>query len=303
MAKEKIQIIMSDNEKIIRTKNEVPPAIDILKMDKRVPSEIKQLLTDALIRDYNERMLNRPDALRMALPYYKSDFNPEIIFDNISCDMICMLGNDECRTEEKELEDIWASMVTGHLGIQICDHLSKKGKGFIMIFGSVDDIMMSAPKMTQNGFRKYQDSVRDENIMRAFLSDCWGMTIPVMYLSRNPVDSFVMALGAVKGILKGSTPHTWLPSYTGMPKQESALCAFSGISTKWSQSILEELGPFLEIGEKIRKNPALLAGVKSKSSNQSFGTKRAFKSLVDMGLSKKQLLELSNKWGIELDIS
>ena len=302
MPNNKIQIILSDNEKIVRTYKDDPPAINLLKMDKRVPEHIKQLLTEALIRDYKERILNRPEALRMALPYYKIDFCKEIIFDNISCDMICTLGNEETRTEEKEVEDLWASMVTGHLGNQICDHIAKKGKGFIMVFGSTDDIMQAVPQLTKNGFKHFSDSVRDENVMRAFVSDCWGMTIPVMYLSRNPVDSFVMALGAIKGILKGSTPHAWLPSYKGLPKQEASLCAFQGISTKWSQSILQELGPsWFDVATKIKRNPALLAGVKSVSSKQTFGTKRAFKALVDMGMDKKTLLKLSNDWEIDLN--
>lgn len=299
----KIDIIVSSNEQNSKSIDDDIEEIKQLKEldDIKYPIDIKQRITDALLREYRERRIGRPKALELALGYHKEFNDP--VFGNTNYDYEFRIGNLKFGVEIKEIADLWSSLITGHLGTQLVNHIDSGNPGLVFVIGSYEDALSGVPKMTFNGgktkFKNFASSFAvDRDRMRGFIGRAWGSNVPIEFGSPNPIDSFNLMLGIVKHTLNGSTIHQFLPRPNTKIKQQAALCAFTGISEAWSTAMIQRFGSFLKMGNELNIIPQELANVSS--GKQKFGYKRSLKVLREMGLSPKRLAELANEWEVQL---
>jgi hypothetical protein len=298
-----IEITISNNEQNSKSIDDDIEDIQKLKEldDLTCPIDIKQRITTALLKEYRERRIGRPKALELALGYHKEFAKP--VFGNTIYDYEFRLGKSVFGVEAKEIADLWQSLITGHFGTQLTNHIDSGNPGLIFVIGSYEDALSGVPKMNftdgKPKFKKFASSFAvDRDRMRGFIGRAWGSNVPVEFGSLNPVDSFNLMLGIVKHTLNGSTIHQFLPRPNTKIKQQAALCAFTGISETWSTAMIQKFGSLINMGATLEIIPQELADVKS--GKQKFGEKRALKVLREMGLSPKRLATLANEWEVEL---
>lgn len=281
--------------------------MDIIKIEalkkldvSQCPIDIQERITKAFLDEYRERRIGRPNAFQLALGYHKEFTDP--VFETITCDY--EFGNRKSifKAEVKELADFWSSLASGHLGNQLVNHIDSGQPGAIFIFGTYPESTLAAPKITSKDgklrFKKFNPSLPDKERIRGFVGRCYGTHIPIIFCSKNPIDSFNLMLSIVKHTTNGAAIHQFLPRPNTKIKQEAALCAFTGISVAWSTIIIKKYGSLLNACSTFNIIPQELADIRS--DKQRFGERRALKVLREIGLDTKRLAMLANDWGVQL---
>lgn len=170
--------------------------------------------------------------------------------------------------ELKEIPDFWASKSSGHLGQQILEMVAQGQPGFVAVFGSLQEVLESVPKMkmweNMSGCKKPQrrsqmDIVSDLSTARAFCADATACGVPVFFLSRNHQQSFAWILSLAKNILTGPNMASWLPRFAVEPRGYGVLCSINGIGDVAATGLLRYFGSVGRIAQVARENPELLA--------------------------------------------
>ena len=171
--------------------------------------------------------------------------------------------------ELKEIPDFWQSKSSGHLGQQVLEMVASGSPGFVVVFGSLQEVLAGVPKVklgsNPSGMKKPQarsqmDIQQDISTARAFCADAMGCNVPVFFLSQNHQQSFAWILSYAKNILTSPNMASWLPRFPVEPRGYGVLCAIPGIGDVAAKGLLRAYGGIAQISSEARFNPAGLAG-------------------------------------------
>lgn len=145
--------------------------------------------------------------------------------------------------ELKEIDDLWASMASGHLAQQ-CRQASALGDpALIAVFGGMDDVLLAAPTFNSNGYKKRDGREAAKAQMRGFDADLFASQFPIQFLSRSHTLSFKLILSRsrrwLEAMADGKPPMAgWLPKAPDW--QLYALCGLPGVGPERARAILEK---------------------------------------------------------------
>lgn len=224
--------------------------------------------------DSNERGSERAKALALAVggdPAYELEG-----FAELPVDMVCERAqadkdwiSQKVYVELKEIPDFWGSKGSGHLGQQVLEMVASGSPGFVVVFGSLHEVLESVPKMkmweNHSGMKKPQrrsqmDVQQDISTARAFCADAAGCGVPVHFLSTNHEQSFAWILSYAKNILTSPNMASWLPRFPVEPRGYGVLCSIPGVGDVAAKGLLAAYGGIAQISSEARFNPAGLAG-------------------------------------------
>ena len=192
--------------------------------------------------------------------------------------------------ELKEIPDFWASKATGHLGQQCLEMIAQGPPGFVAVFGSLQEVMESVPKMktweNMSGCKKPQrrsqmDIQSDISTARAFCADMAACGVPVHFLSSNHEQSFRWILSYAKHMLTGASMASWLPRFPVEPQGYAMLCSIYGIGDAAAKALLQEYGCISCIALEARRGPEALA--QCKVNGKALGKTKARKLVAVLG--------------------
>lgn len=244
-----------------------------------------------ILLDSNERGSERAKALALAVggdPTYDLRGFAELPVDmqfhlHKECkkyeqDVACEpCGHGPCvqdlrvNVELKEIPDFWQSKNTGHLGQQCLEMIAHGSPGFIAVFGSLQEVLESVPKMkmweNMSGCKKPQrrsqmDIQSDISTARAFCADATACGVPLFFLSTNHKQSFAWILSMAKNILTGPNLSSWLPRYPVEPRGYGVLCSIPGIGDVAARGLLQAYGGIGQIAHEAALNFDGLAATK-----------------------------------------
>lgn len=197
--------------------------------------------------DSNERGSERAKALALAVggdPTYELEGFCELPVDMA----VRWPENDEVvYIELKEIPDFWASKSSGHLGQQILEMVAQGQPGFVAVFGSLQEVLESVPKMkmweNMSGCKKPQrrsqmDIVSDLSTARAFCADATACGVPVFFLSSDHLQAFPWILSLAKNILTGPNMASWMPRMPVDARKYQILCAIPSIGNEAATALL-----------------------------------------------------------------
>ena len=252
-----------------------------------------------ILLDSNERGSERAKALALAVggdPAYELAG-----FAELPVDMQFHL-HQECKkygpcvqdlrvnVELKEIPDFWQSKNTGHLGQQCLEMIAHGSPGFIAVFGSLQEVLESVPKMkmweNMSGCKKPQrrsqmDIQSDISTARAFCADATACGVPLFFLSTNHKQSFAWILSMAKNILTGPNLSSWLPRYPVEPRGYGVLCSIPGIGDVAARGLLEAYGSVGQIVNMAHYDPDALASCKI--NGKALGASKARKLAEVLG--------------------
>ncbi len=241
--------------------------------------------------DSNERGSERAKALALAVggdPAYELAGFAELPVDMqfhlhkecqkyeeaVACEP-CSMGpcvqDLRVNVELKEIPDFWQSKNTGHLGQQCLEMIAHGSPGFIAVFGSLQEVLESVPKMkmweNMSGCKKPQrrsqmDIQSDISTARAFCADATACGVPLFFLSTNHQQSFAWILSMAKNILTGPNMSSWLPRYPVEPRGYGVLCSIPGIGDVAARGLLQAYGSVGQIVNMAHYDPDALASCK-----------------------------------------
>lgn len=236
-----------------------------------------------ILLDSNERGSERAKALDLAVggnPTYELAGFAELPVDMalkirnedpIRGTNLCNISEQVVHVELKEIPDFWSSKNTGHLGTQILEMIAHGSPGFIAVFGSLQEVLESVPKMkmweNMSGCKKPQrrsqmDIQSDISTARAFCADATACGVPLFFLSTNHQQSFAWILSMAKNILTGPNLSSWLPRFPAEPRGYGVLCSIPGIGDVAARCLLETYGGIGQIAHEAVLNFDGLAATK-----------------------------------------
>jgi len=263
-----------------------------------------------ILLDSNERGSERAKALALAVggdPTYDLQGFAELPVDmqfhlHKECkkyeqDVACEpCGHGPCvqdlrvNVELKEIPDFWQSKNTGHLGQQCLEMIAHGSPGFIAVFGSLQEVLESVPKMkmweNMSGCKKPQrrsqmDIQSDISTARAFCADATACGVPLFFLSTNHKQSFAWILSMAKNILTGPNLSSWLPRYPVEPRGYGVLCSIPGIGDVAARGLLQAYGSVGQIVNMAHYDPDALASCKI--NGKALGASKARKLAEVLG--------------------
>ena len=264
----------------------------------------------SILLDSNERGSDRAKALALAVggdPTYDLRGFAELPVDmqfhlHKECKkyeqaVVCEpCGHGPCvqdlrvNVELKEIPDFWQSKNTGHLGQQCLEMIAHGSPGFIAVFGSLQEVLESVPKMkmweNMSGCKKPQrrsqmDIQSDISTARAFCADAAACGVPIHFLSSNHEQSFRWILSYAKHILTGPSLASWLPRFPVEPRGYGVLCSIPGIGDVAARGLLQAYGGIAAITLQACDNPEGLAACKI--NGKALGASKARKLAEVLG--------------------
>jgi len=192
--------------------------------------------------------------------------------------------------ELKEIPDFWQSKSSGHLGQQVLEMVASGSPGFVVVFGSLQEVLAGVPKVklgsNPSGMKKPQarsqmDIQQDISTARAFCADAMGCNVPVFFLSQNHQQSFAWILSYAKNILTGPNMASWLPRFPVEPRGYQVLCSINGIGDVAAKGLLRAYGGIGQIANEAKFNPNALAACKV--NGKALGRAKAAKLVEVLG--------------------
>lgn len=168
-------------------------------------------------------------------------------------DLMMWQGTKRIHIEVKDTNssnDLWGSK-QGHLGDQLVKLIDEQSPSFIVVLGSLEDVLGEVPVMTNTGHKtKWAGRhIQEQNktSLRALSADCLGSGVPIFYLSKDRVLSFKWTLSYAKNLLEGGNPFQWTSRHKGKAGKIAALTKATGIGAKNAEALIEHFGSIKRI--------------------------------------------------------
>lgn len=215
----------------------------------------------------NEENSDRPDALRRALEIARDSYPGifgEIQVGNPFCDILFEGDGITVAIEVKTPADYVVSLQSGHLGKQLLTFIERRIPCFIVILGSRNDIDNCISYVNVHGKRSWESRNTERKMIRAFFTRAVASKINHLFLSNNPVESFIDVLDIVNNIAKCDDTwlYQWLPVENKANRQIAMLCMLPGVSGKTGKGLLEHFGSVKDMMLKLHNDPTCLKDVK-----------------------------------------
>ena len=185
--------------------------------------------------DSNENGTPRHTALAEALA--KNPDRWDLKIANIPLDLMFSISDKMVAWELKEINDVWGSMSSGHLGMQARQGADLNGPCFVGILGSLEDVLGAGPRLTTRGYKSKGEQVNDAAMMRGFLADLFAAQFTPMFLSKDLTLSMGMIASMSRRWLLGGNMAEWSPRVKVQGWGEFCLNALPGIGAQKAKDL------------------------------------------------------------------
>lgn len=210
----------------------------------------------------NEKLSDRIDFMSNALLYFKKGEFSDVITEDIPCDILFEEDGERFAVEIKTVKDYYSSRDSTRLCSQLLRFIEDGDPCSILILGSFDDVMANVPDFADHGRRFKRDIEMDNMRSQNILAECFGVYVPVLFLSNNPITSFIFLLRVAMQVLRGGSVVNIMPKPDKSARKKAMLCMIKGVGEKTANAIIHEYGTLYDLAEDIKRDTKRLTGVK-----------------------------------------
>ncbi len=205
----------------------------------------------------SEQQYKRFDELARAVEHRSNVFQP-IRIAVTPFDVLFKKGDRQYGVEFKEIPDWYASLGNedDHLVEQLLKHLESPFPSCIVIFGSQDEVVAGAPKMSSEGCNDWNARLMHVLKQLGFKGDCEGFNVAVRYQSKNHKRTFDEVLSMAHNICDGPSICGWMHKKQGDLREVVVLAKwFNGVSEKRAKAMLMHFGGIVPMCLKLNGLP------------------------------------------------
>lgn len=187
----------------------------------------------------NERMSGRTEFMRDAITHFRrGEFN--VAEEDIPCDVIFEENGRIFAVELKTLKDFHASTSTDRFCRQLLSFIEAGEPCAILVFGSYKELMNSIPEFDSNGLRSPRQAAVIRRIIDEILYECYGLYVPILFLDKNPLTSFIFLLNAAMKILRGGCAANMVPKPDKAQRKMAILGLIDGVGKNTANALMHE---------------------------------------------------------------
>lgn len=210
----------------------------------------------------NERLSGRSDFMRDAMAYFRRGEFDEVSEEDIPCDVIFEENGKIFAVELKTLKDFHASLDTDRFCRQLLSFIEEGEPCGILVFGSYIELVNSVPEFGASGLRSPKQMAMIKKMVESAICDCYGVYVPIMFLDKNPITSFIFLLNTAIKVLRGGCVSNMVPKPDKKSRKKAMLCIIKGVGEKTAEAIVREYKSLKCLSNDIENNVNRLSTIK-----------------------------------------